>query len=220
MNIFNNARSFVGELDYEHLQNATKEFWKQAVFIRKQLGTRNYLLTNYLELLFEAVDEPHFFEIAEEGESELSKFRGTIAAIKKGKKKDHPLHEKVKSYVEDYPVRYQENRTRYNLYLVGLADEAFVRAAPRFIEDGSDLIKGRIDVVQIQQLYDNISQLLGEEAPIERLNELFRQRFIITTSTSIFLQGFNSNLISILNTRDAETAKLIFQLYLEDVEEF
>lgn len=50
---------------------------------------------------------------------------------------------------------------------------------------------------------------------MERLNLLFRQRFLIVTAMQVYLQSMTNQLMYALTTRDRETQKQVFQIILD-----
>lgn len=76
-------------------------------------------------------------------------------------------------------------------------------------------MENTLDVVRLRDLYRKIGALLGSEDGLERLNLLLRQRFLIVTPMSAFLQGLTGDLLHPLISRDMETGKRAVQLWLE-----
>lgn len=222
MNIFKEAEGIIGELSLNQVQNTMEEFWKQASCIHKRLERKSYLLVNYLDLLFNAVNHQLAFDAADEGFSKLSEYRKLLLSIVEGKDdfKEHPLYAMAKEYIENYPVGYQECHTKISVYLAGLANEIFSINIAKFTTKEANELYCNIDFVRIQELYNRIIIHIGSEEPMERLNFLFRQRFIIAPLVTVFLQGFNNDLIYILLHRDDETHRQIFQLFYEDLDEY
>jgi len=72
------------------------------------------------------------------------------------------------------------------------------------------------DIVDLRDLYREIGAMLGGEEELERLNLLFRQRFLIVTPMAGFLQGLTGDLLYCLTYRDAETRKLTARLVLAE----
>ncbi|MEA4954376.1 MAG: hypothetical protein VB096_02510 [Pseudoflavonifractor sp.] len=71
---------------------------------------------------------------------------------------------------------------------------------------------GLLDIVRLRDLYRTLTALLGSEYELERLNLLLRQRFLIVTPMSAFLQRLTNDLLYSLVSRDIETGKQAVQL--------
>jgi hypothetical protein len=72
-----------------------------------------------------------------------------------------------------------------------------------------------LDICDLRELYSKICDLLGGEEAMERLNLLFRRRFLIADTMAIFHQAMTNQLLYSLTYRDRETSKQIFQLLLD-----
>lgn len=221
MNIFEKETGFIGDAPLEHLKKGWDDFWLQARSIRKQLGMKVYLFDNYLELLFNSVNNILAQDAAGEGFDKLTKQRGLLAEICEGKtdSQNHALYEKAKVCIDEFVVGYQERTTQHSLYMVGFTNDALEYETNVYIKNGTDDFSGDIDFIKINNLYGKICIQLGGEEQMEKLNFLFKQRFILVSPMMMFLQGFNNDLIYILTHRDDETHQQVFQLFLEDLEE-
>ena len=108
--------------------------------------------------------------------------------------------------------------TKVNLYCIGVADTFLGYAIPTFTDEGTEAIRREIDVVALHDRYRQISNLLGSEDQMEKLNLLVRQRFQVTTAMAGFLQGVTNSLLYALTERDTETNKTVLQLWLDGPE--
>lgn len=132
--------------------------------------------------------------------------------------KAHPLYEPVEEYIDTHPLPYQEHVTKVNLYCIGLVDAFLGYAVPAFIDEGTEAIRREVDIIALHDRYRQISNLLGSEDQMEKLNLLIRQRFQVTTAMAGFLQGVMNSLLYELAERDTETNKTILQLWLDGQE--
>lgn len=76
-------------------------------------------------------------------------------------------------------------------------------------------MQGTLDIVRLRDLYRTICALLGGEDELARLNLLIRQRLLMVTTMSDFLQGLTNDLLYSLTGRDVETGKRVVQIRLE-----
>lgn len=71
-----------------------------------------------------------------------------------------------------------------------------------------------LDIIRVQEVYDQISHIAGESI-LEELNQRIKQRFIIAPASALFAQGFTDELLYKLTYRDIETSRQMFQLLLD-----
>lgn len=133
--------------------------------------------------------------------------------------KEHPLYEPVKEYMGNHPLPYQEHTAKVNLYCIGLADSFLGYAIPAFMDEGTEAIRREVDIIALHERYRQISNLLGNEDQMEKLNLLIRQRFQVMTPMAGFLQGVTNFLLYALTERDTETNRTLLQLWLDGPEE-
>ena len=131
----------------------------------------------------------------------------------------HPLYEKVKTYITEHPLPYQEHQTKMNVLYIALMDDFLDYAIPKFMEEQKNEIREELDIVYLHDLYRQITAILGSENQMEELNLLIRQRFQIVTVMQSFIQGITNSLLYSLIERDVETGKTGLQLWLDRPEE-
>lgn len=219
MNIFEKEIDYIGEVSLEQLQQSFDSFWLQAKSIRTQLGKRGYMFDNYLEGLFNGINR-YAHDSADSGFGQIYYFEHLIKDIEKGiDHSKHPLYVQAKTFIENYPLDYQEQYTRVCLYNVGLSMDILRLVSKDFIEEESQRIDTEIDCIRMHQLYQTLCNYLGNEQPMERLNFLFKQCFLIAPSMLCFVGGFINDLINYLTDRDKETNRQIFQLWMDQLDE-
>ena len=76
-----------------------------------------------------------------------------------------------------------------------------------------------LDIVHLRDLYRKVSAILGSEEPLEQINLLLRQRFMLVTPMAAFLQGLTNDLLYSLTNRDIETGRRAVQLRFEKEEQ-
>ena len=92
-------------------------------------------------------------------------------------------------------------------------------AAKQFYSKVEDESISALDICDLHELYAQICSSLGNEEAMEKLNLLFRQRFLIADTMTIFLQAMTNQLLYSLSYRDRETSKQVFQLLLDGGEQ-
>ncbi len=68
----------------------------------------------------------------------------------------------------------------------------------------------------MRERYEDICELLGEEESMESFNLLFQQRFLLSDTITVFMQGVSPQIASWLEYRDQETSRQVFQLLLDE----
>lgn len=71
----------------------------------------------------------------------------------------------------------------------------------------------------MRDLYRKVSAILGSEEPLEQINLLLRQRFMLVTPMAAFLQGLTNDLLYSITDRDIETGRRAVQLRFEKEEQ-
>lgn len=66
----------------------------------------------------------------------------------------------------------------------------------------------------INNLYDNIAHLIGED-PIDELNKAIKERFFLVPALLAYIQGFTNDLLLCLTHLDENSNKRVFQLLME-----
>lgn len=218
MNIFENESDFLGGASVEHLKHSFAEFIKQAVEIRTKLGNQGYLLDQYLCYLFETSNETLAYEAASKGFETGGILNGLCSGIISGDSKntDHPFYDEVKAYIEAHPLRSQERATKVSVYCSVLIERCLDSMCKEYYKQIESNAHAVIDVCDFRNLYNRISEILGDEEAMANLNLLFRQRFLVVTAMAAFLQGITNELLYSLTYRDRESSKQIFQLLLDE----
>ncbi|MPM20457.1 hypothetical protein SDC9_66887 [bioreactor metagenome] len=218
MNIYENESGILGSASVDSLKESIKEFFKQTTEIRTRLGRQGYLLDKYLSYLFEATNGILAYEAATEGFETVTTMNSLCVEILKGevKNKEHPFYEQVKAFIDAHPLKYQESFTRLSLYDAMLSCDYLESAYEQYYTDLVADIREFLDIVDLNDLYNKICEVLGGEKELEQLYLLFCQRFLIAKAMDIFLQGMTNQLLYSLTYRDRETSKQVFQLLLDE----
>lgn len=218
MNIFYDKIAFWGNLDKEVTEDSLPSIFRLAKQIRLRLGKQGYLLDNYLNLIFQGLDEGFTSEIMNEGEEISCSLQQLLRHVLNGTEpaKPHPLYQRMREVLEQHKeiLSFQEQYTRGCLLMALLADEWMAHTVAEFVEEQNKFLFETGDIVYLRQLYDEICRLAGESL-MEDLNRRLQRRFLIVSKVPAFAQGFTDDLIGRLSWRDRETSKQIFQLLLD-----
>lgn len=221
MNLFYDDEGIIGKAEKAYLRNTLEEFFQLVKRMKNQLGKQGYLLDKYLLDLLTAIGHTPASDAADEGNQYLGELAGLCSRFSLGESVNvkHPLYEKVKTYITEHPLPYQEYQTKMNVLYIALMDDFLDYAIPKFIEEQKNEIREELDIVYLHDLYRQITAILGSENQMEELNLLIRQRFQIVTVMQSFIQGITNSLLYSLIERDVETGKTGLQLWLAGPEE-
>lgn len=218
MNIFNSYESILGEVDVKHLKTVTQEFLDTATFIRNRLGVKSYYLDKYLSDLLKAIDKSMVHDTADDGVQLTCDLVGLIRDIVKeeNQKTDHPFYKTAKEYINKHPLAFQEYPTKCEYYLFALSDDYLIYAYPKYYNKFKERICEELDLVHIRHNFLEISEILGSQSQMEKLNYLLKERFIVSNVMSSFVQGFTDITKLSMSWRDIESSRTVLQLWFDN----
>lgn len=222
MNIFRNMDSFYGDTQTGPGDPLCSVF-RLAGQIRRQLGTKGYLLDNYLALVLRGLDMGATTEAAEDGTEASYQFQlRLLSHIVDGTEPEepNPLFDYAREIYEQHPEihSFQEHRTRLYLLMALSEENLLEHALSRFLTKQEHYRIGSGDIVSLNELHDKVACLV-DDALLEELDQQLRRRFQVVSMASAFIQGYTNDLLYQLTWRDPETSKQIFQLLLDPVSE-
>jgi hypothetical protein len=210
--------ALIGGLKPEDMRRSFEEFLAQAKEIRKQLGERRDLLDRYLSCLLESAYSVYIdFAPGDSMETvwELSYICQAII-LRQKPLVDFPFYQQAKAYIKSHPIDCEDSLTRVALYTIALTHDYLEAEAERFLETQNKRLKDTLEHVDLNELYRQICDIVGDEDGMKNLDRLFRERFMLVTSLAGFVQQQTSNLLFELTCRDGETSKQMFQLLLDE----
>lgn len=222
MNIFRNMDAFYGDA-----QTGTGDplcsIFRLAGQIRRQLGSKGYLLDSYLDLVLRGLDMGVTAEAVEDGTEASYRFQlKLLSHIVDGTepKTPDPLFDYARTIYEQHPeIRsFQEHRTRLYLLMALSEGKLLEHALSQFLAGQEHYRIGSGDIVSLNELHDKIT-CLADDALLEKLDQQLRRRLQVVSMASAFIQGYANDLLYQLTWRDPETSKQIFQLLLDAVSE-
>lgn len=208
----------IGDLKPEDMRRSFEELLTQAKSIRRRLGEQKDLLNRYLSCLLESARNS-FADVASEEGVETAETLGFICTdivLEKGKHRKHTFYPHAKSYIESHPIDREDAYTKSALYTIALTHDYLEAEANRFLHRQEQKLESTLARVDLNGLYRQICDIIGDEAGMKNLDRLFRERFLIITSLEGFLQGMAGDLMSELTYKDRESSKQVFQLLLDD----
>ena len=219
MNIFFHETSIIGDVEYAvKLRDISTRFWQQVAAIRKELGNRKYLLDEYLSNLIDAVSMTQIDNVTTISTNAGFALVEICTGIVHGEEKrtEHPFYPYAKTFIEEHPLRFLEPLTKVAIYWSLLSDKFYETACKDFSDKIMESFYTEIDLSLMNERYEDICELLGEEESMESFNLLFQQRFLLSDSITVFMQGASPQIASWLEYRDQETSRQVFQLLLDE----
>jgi len=216
--MFIDCEDFCGTDCSVELNRTIRDFFELAADMRSRLGEQAYLLDSHLRMILEAVAIIPLTHESRVGLGIGSELNGMIRRVTQGEPEEaNPLYEKVKAYIEEHPLPWRESYTRHSMYFAALLGDYAEGAAKEYRQKLAEHIRSHtdFDAVKLRELRRRVCELLGGEADMQRLEDLFRQGFLSVMPMSGFAQGVSDALLSVITSRDEETSKLIFQLMLD-----
>ena len=108
---------------------------------------------------------------------------------------------------------FQEEHTRQILFLLLNADDFLNQALDEFIEKKSFEFGSSVDIVDLRQTEEKLTELIGIEK-MECFKEMLLKCFLPCSLCSYFLTGMSVEFARRFITRDIETDMELFRLYL------
>lgn len=220
MNIFKDTKNFIGEFHEESNTVTVREVLLTANRIRVRLGKKSYLLDTYLSLFFASINNTAVYDSADFGFQLTCDLRSLCISVldKTDTHKDHLLYEKALEVLNSRKsiFEFQERHTQYSLLFLALADDFLTLIVPDYIQKERRNLHCVLDIVRFQNLYSDISAFVSEDE-MDHLNQLLKEKFMVSSMLSAFIQGFNDELIDIILTIDIETNKKMFQIEFDDL---
>lgn len=215
MNIFKTKGDILGCRYKELSESHMLSFLCFTRKVRRQLGGKGYLLDYYLSLFFDTVNASLAADAVDKGFQHTGNYQAYCIDALKGadSKKESPLYAKTQEALRKHPefLTFQEPITRMNLLYMTMADVFLADALALFTREREYAIASIADIIQMDELYEQISHIIGEPA-MESLNLHLKQNFLAAPLVPVFMQGFCNDLICRLVSRDIETSRQIFQL--------
>ena len=217
MNPYKTYEDFLGTNDPLQLQPNTDGWLPLAPEIREKLGSKGYLLNNYLTFVFEGLAHTKAMDAADAGNDAATALWNAIRFVMVGDEergRKNSLYPQVKEYIDTHPLPYQEEITQQHIYYVMLAVHVPTHQLPEYIYQARPPV-AKMDIVRLRELCREIGTILGDFDPIEKLGESIRASFQITDAAHIFMQSAAEVLLYSLTYRDNETSKQVLQLLLD-----
>ena len=181
--------------DYESLPRISDVF-KQAEELKYILGTKSYILDHYISMFFHLIAKIDIVGLQDEASEKMANIMNSISD----------------SQTENI-LSFQEEHTRQILFLLSNADKFLNKALDEFIEKKSFEFGSAVDIVDLSQTEEKLTELIGIEK-MKCFKEMLLMCFLSCSLCSFFLISMSAELARRFITRDIETDMEIFRLYL------
>lgn len=172
------------------------DIFKQAEELKYILGAKGYFLDHYISMFFHIITQIDIIGLQDEASE-------TMADIMK----------RISDSETENILSFQEEHTRQILFLLSNADNFINEALDEFIEKKSFEFGSTIDIVDLRQTEEKLTELIGIEK-MKCFKEKLSKCFLSCPLASLFLINMSVELARRFITRDIETDMEIFRLYL------
>lgn len=197
MNVFSSRDAFIGQGETAVFCVAWEEFLNLAGRLRRELGARKYHLDRYLLLLFRMRNAYNAGDALDEGSA---LFSTNYREAKTEKETGIALNEKY---------------TKTSLIAAMMAGFTLKENIGSYHRQQHIQMAARCDIIALNQYYNQLCAFLGREEDMAQLNDFFASCFLKVTASTVFLEGYVTELVGTLLTRDAETDHTVLQLLLD-----
>ena len=181
--------------DYKSLAKISDVF-KQAEELKYLLGAKGYILDHYISMFFHLITQIDIIGLQDEASETMADIMNSIS--------DSQTENKFNS---------QEEHTRQILFLLSNANKFLNQAIDEFIEKKSFEFGSAVDIVDLRQTEEKLTELIGMEK-MKCFKEKLLRCFLPCPLSSLFLIHMSVELARRFITRDMETDMELFRLYL------
>lgn len=197
---------------FSHYDEKTPSFsdiFCSANEIKHSLESKSYLLDHYISLFFHLSTQIDFNSLSDEIYNSMSVIHKQF--LHADDMHSSELSEKIHILMQTFDC--QEPFTKENLCFLSLADFILEQALSEFLSKQYLKYQSSVDVIELQQTADKISECIGKEH-MKSFQMTLIQRLMPYSIAQLFLQGVTIELTKIFLTRDIETDKEAFRLFL------
>ena len=184
--------------DYKYLTKISDVF-KQAEELKYILGTKGYILDHYISMFFHLIAQIDIVGLQDEASEKMADIMKSI----------------FDNETENI-LSFQEEHTRQMLFLLSNADKFLNEALDEFIEKKAFEFGSAVDLVDLRQTEEKLTELIGMEK-MKCFKEKLLKCFLPCSLCSLFLINMSVELARRFITRDIETDMELFRLYLNKI---
>ena len=181
--------------DYKNLPKISDVF-KQAEELKYILGAKGYILDHYISMFFHLISQIDIMDLQDEASEKMA-----------------DIMKRISDSQTENILNFQEEHTKQILFLLSNADKFLNQAFDEFIKKKSFEFGSTVDIVDLRQTEEKLTELIGMEK-MKCFKEMLLRCFLPFSLCSFFLIGMSVELARRFITRDIETDMEIFRLYL------
>ena len=217
MNLFIEAQKFYVGTQLHTLIDADAQFLPLAANIRGRLEDRAFQFDEYLTTILSAANLRSVQQSFEDAEEDFAVLRRVCMDIidERHEMSDHAYYPPLIACIDEYSPRFQDRYTLISMSLASAAPplmESMARKRFDLLEDG---VRSLTDIVEFRHIYRELTYVAGEQA-VDRLNELLKCRFFISTAGDTYLQALTEQYLLELLHQDKQTGRRVIQIMLDD----
>lgn len=189
MNIFMKPNIFSEELPVREISESYCAFFALAQELRIKLGTKAYLLDNYISCLLDVAESTLSVSVYDDGMESISGLYAVIRNAMNSDKNDitHPFLKTGREFISAHPLELQERETKTAVYVALLVSDYVDVCVKDYRERLRIVIAEEFDALTLDSLYKDLCGLLQGEGELERLNKLFYRRFLTAGAEAAYL---------------------------------
>ena len=217
MNIFKDRNMYLGEVNSKSLGTDFVELIELTRSIRNKLGCRKYMVDWYVLTLLEIANTFSLSDLVGDGTDAGDRlYTLIIQSMRREKPAAHTrIGDAIDEYIQKHPLPFLEEETRVAVYMADLSDLYLEHAAQRYVEEKEHIVRCQYDHVYIDQQFEAIVGIIGNEEEMIRLNELILTRFMKVKPLEAYLQGYTAAFMDNLTHRDIQTDRTVLQILLD-----
>lgn len=186
--------------------------------IREKLGSKGYMLDNYLSLLAQQFTATGPAVIVQMGIDAFDRLYDICRRTVIGEAPENEFTAVVREKIASHPMKYSDEHTCAGLYTLLLAREYFVSQAANVSGKLEKDMKQYADQIQTNELRLEMQSVCSAEL-LDRLDKVVRTAWQPVTPLELFKQGYTQQMLYCMaNDRDDETQKRYLSLLQEEVE--
>lgn len=217
MNIFIEAQKFYVRTQLHTLIDADARLLSLASEIRRKLGERAFKFDEYLTTILSAANLRSVQQAFEDADEDFSALRRVCVDIIDDKHElcGHAYYPALKACIDEYRPRLQDRYTLVSMACAAAAPLLMERMARKHFDGLEDAFRGLTDIVELRQLYRELTYAAGEQ-DVDRLNELIQRRFFIAAAGDAYLQALTEQYLLELLHHDKESGRRVIQIMLDN----
>lgn len=217
MNILRNMDALFIEPSCEYITGCINEFWKLSGELQADLGEKGHYLDQYLSTAMEAIARSDIVTVGEMVNGVCWSILGDCYILCEAEEQEEKseFFDMVKEYIDAHPVNFKHKHTRSKFYAANILINNLEVLSDKIQRNYRENTLFEIDYQVINNMYEKISDIIGEKR-MEKFNQIMYSAFMFAPIVMAAVQQIVIWGLQMLNYRDPESSKRIYQLMLQD----